>query len=150
MSQYCIRIILVLATGFAVLVQPGALSSQELDRYQVIVECTDTINRYAHTRDQLDAEGHASLFTEDGVMEFGGSITGREAIAQRLRDNDGSAMTRHMSGSIVVSIDDNDGITARERRAQLPCLHRRGHVKVDEHCRDHESRTHGCIQTHCN
>jgi len=112
MSQYCIRIIVVLAMGFAVLVQPGVLSAQGLDRYQVIVECTDTINRYAHTRDQLDAEGHASLFTDDGVMEFGGSITGREAIAQRLRDNDGSAMTRHMSGSIVVSIDDNDGITA--------------------------------------
>ena len=103
----------VLATAFAALGQTGVLSAQEMDRHEVITECTDTINRYAHTRDQLDAEGHANLFTEDGEFEFGGSTTtGREAIAQRIRDNDGSQMTRHMGGSIVVSIDDNGAITA--------------------------------------
>lgn len=108
-----IRTLFVLATTFASLGHTGILSAQEMDRYEVIAECTDTINRYAHTRDQLDAEAHANLFTEDGEFEFGGSTTtGREAIAQRIRDNDGSQVTRHMGSSIVVSIDDNGAITA--------------------------------------
>jgi hypothetical protein len=108
-----IVIVVAIATGVAALASAGVASAQGMDRYKVIAECTDTINRYAHTRDQLDAEGHASLFTEDGEFDSGGgTTTGREAIAQRIRDADRSAMTRHMSGSIVVSIDDNDGITA--------------------------------------
>jgi len=104
---------LLAAASAAFLGQTDVVSAQEMDRYMVIAECTDTINRYAHTRDQLDAEGHGNLFTEDGEFVFGGSTTtGREAIAQRIRDADASQMTRHMSGSIVVEIDDNDGITA--------------------------------------
>jgi uncharacterized protein (TIGR02246 family) len=104
---------LLVAASAAFLGQTDTVSAQEMDRYMVIAECTDTINRYAHTRDQLDAEGHGDLFTEDGEFVFGGSTTtGREAIAQRIRDADESQMTRHMSGSIVVEIDDNDGITA--------------------------------------
>jgi hypothetical protein len=89
-------------------------SAQGLDKYKVIAECTDTINRYAHTRDQLDADAHANLFTEDAVFESGGPpAVGRKAIAQRIRDTNPSAMTRHMSGSIVVSIDDKSAITAK-------------------------------------
>ena len=103
----------VLVSGFAALAQTEAASAQGLDRYKVIAECTDTINRYAHTRDQLDADAHANLFTEDAVFESGGTTTtGRKAIAQRIRDTNPSAMTRHMSGSIVVSIDKNNAITA--------------------------------------
>jgi hypothetical protein len=90
--------VVAIATGVAALAPASVDSAQGLDRYKVIAECTDTINRYAHTRDQLDAEGHASLFAEDGEFEFGGATTtGREAIAQRIRYADRSAMTRHMS-----------------------------------------------------
>ena len=104
----------VVMSGVAALAQTGIASAQALDRYKVIAECTDTINRYAHTRDQLDAEAHANLFTEDAVFESGGTTTnGRKAIAQRIRDTSRSAMTRHMSSSIVVSIDDRNAITAR-------------------------------------
>ena len=108
-----IRSAFVIVAACAALGQPGLLSAQEMDRYQVIAECTDTINRYAHTRDQLDAEAHANLFTEDGEFEFAGATTtGREAIAQRIRDTDSSQMTRHLGSSIVVSVDDDGAITA--------------------------------------
>ena len=104
---------IALAWSVAALAPAGDASAQEIDRYKIITECTDTINRYAHTRDQLDAEAHAALFTEDGVFETGGApAVGRQAIAQRLRDADPNAMTRHLSSSIVVSVEDGGDITA--------------------------------------
>jgi len=104
----------LLVSGITTIAMTEGASAQGLDRYKVIAECTDTINRYAHTRDRLDAEAHASLFTEDAVFESGGApAVGRRAIAQRIRETNPAAMTRHLSGSIVVSVDDNGGITAK-------------------------------------
>lgn len=81
---------------------------------EIVAACTATINQYAHYRDQLDAEGYANLFTEDSVFVFPGiTLTGREAIARRIRDDDGTTSSRHLTGSIVVSVDDDQKITAR-------------------------------------
>lgn len=92
----------------------SASAAPEAPRAAIIAACTETINQYAHYRDQLDAERYGDLFTEDAVFVFPGlTLTGREAIAKRIRDDDGTITSRHLTGSIVVTIDANQTITAR-------------------------------------
>lgn len=107
------------AVGHAAVIAMAAVcasgvTAKEMTPENIVSQCTSTINQYAHYRDQLDAEKWAGLFTENGVFVFPGmTLTGRKAIAKRIRDNDGSTISRHLTGSIDITVDDNNNITAR-------------------------------------
>lgn len=108
------RTIQLTALSVGALCFTGTASAQEMTRFEIISECTQTIQRSAIYRDQLDAERYSNLFVEDGVIVIGSNATeGRDAIAERVRTADPSEMDRHLTGSIVVDIDDSGNITAQ-------------------------------------
>ncbi len=108
------RLIRLTAPGIFALCFSGTASAQEMTRFEIISECTQTIQRSAIYRDQPDAERYSNLFVEDGVIVIGSNATeGRDAIAERVRTSDPSELDRHLTGSIVVDIDDSGSITAK-------------------------------------
>ena len=108
------RQIQLTALSIVALCFTGAASAQEMTRFEVISECIQTIQRSAIYRDQPDAERYSNLFVEDGVIVIGSNATeGRDAIAERVRTSDPSELDRHLTGSIVVDIDDSGRITAK-------------------------------------
>lgn len=100
------KISLAICTAIGLLVASGT-TAKEMTHADIVSQCTATINNYAHFRDQLDAQSYANLFTVDGVFVFPGLVlTGREAIAKRIQENDGSTMSRHLTASISISVDE--------------------------------------------
>ncbi len=108
------RLIQLAALGSIALCFTGTASAQDMTRFEIITECTQTVQRSAIYRDQLDAERYSNLFVEDGVIVIGSNATeGRDAIAERVRTSDPSEIDRHLTGSIVVDIDGAGNITAQ-------------------------------------
>lgn len=92
----------------------GGTNAYAVGKRGIVAACTTTLHEYAQRRDQLDAEGYANLFTEDGVFVFKGqAFTGRKAIAKRLEASDKTLTTRHLVGSIVITPNQQGPITAR-------------------------------------
>jgi hypothetical protein len=119
---------LVVLTAAVTLSASSGYSSYAEDR----AEIEDLQARYLYALDFHDADTYASTFTEDGVLDYGPQVKGREAIrnviagmAKRAADQaaaapqaaaDGSALWpsvgRHNISNIVLKID-GDKATGR-------------------------------------
>jgi len=107
------RLFHALLFSWMALTWSAGVTAKDMSQASIISACTTTINQYAHYRDQLNAEKWGNLFTQEGVFVFPGmTLVGREAIAKRIADNDGKTLSRHLTGSIAVSIDSRKKISA--------------------------------------
>ena len=65
-------------------------SAQPAEAFQTLLdraEIEELVARYVHTLDTRDAEGYASVFTEDAVYEVAGTVyRGRDAIRKIVTD----------------------------------------------------------------
>lgn len=91
--------------GFA----SGVAAQGEPARGEVRQACEDLVLDYAYYRDRLDAEPYAAIFAEDAVLSvLGVDYVGREAIYQRLKEDENPLTTRHMMSTIRI-FDEGDG-----------------------------------------
>ncbi len=68
--------------------------------------CTDLVMDYAYYRDRPDAEGLASIFTEDAVLSVLGQVfNGRGAIRARLQGAEQGPVFRHMMSTIRIFVE---------------------------------------------
>lgn len=114
---------IILLSGIAVLLVAFAVSSRSTqssyaeDRAQI----EDLQARYMFALDFHDADTYASTFTEDGVLDYGPVVKGRDAIRkliagmgknaadQAAKDTSGlrPAVGRHNISNIAIKIDGN-------------------------------------------
>jgi ketosteroid isomerase-like protein len=116
----CVLAVLFLAS--AVSSGPSTQSSYAEDRAQI----EDLQARYMFALDFKDADTYASTFTEDGVLDYGPVVKGRDAIEKMINDmakraaDDAAKDTsgkrpvigRHNISNIVIKID-GDKATGR-------------------------------------
>lgn len=89
---------LLLAVVYPLVLGACAHEGNRLSEADVRSLCQATVDGYAVTRDRLDAQGHADLFTPDGTMTlFGETLKGRAAIAEGLRGRSNGPTVRHMT-----------------------------------------------------
>lgn len=120
------RTIVVLLCGIAALLVASAVSSRSTrtsygeDRAQI----EDLQARYMFALDFRDADTYAMTFTEDGVLDYGPVLKGRDAIRklvtdmaardkeQAAKDTSGlrHAVGRHNISNIVLKIDGNKAV----------------------------------------
>ncbi|HEV3480718.1 MAG TPA: nuclear transport factor 2 family protein [Candidatus Acidoferrales bacterium] len=117
---------IILLSGIAVLLVASAVSSRSTqssyaeDRAQI----EDLQARYMFALDFHDADTYASTFTEDGVLDYGPVVKGRDAIRkliagmaknaadQAAKDTSGlrPAVGRHNISNIAIKIDGNKAV----------------------------------------
>ena len=83
------RLIQLAALGSIAPCFTGTASAQDMTRFEIITECTQTVQRSAIYRDQLDAERYSNLFVEDGVIVIGSNATERPGRDSRTCSNVG-------------------------------------------------------------
>lgn len=65
--------------------------------------CEQTVMSYAHSRDQVDGQKNAALFTPDAVMQFGATkLQGHDEIKAALLDRGPQKFTRHIITSVSI------------------------------------------------
>lgn len=66
-------------------------------------DCINLVTDYAYYRDQYDAVGFSSLFTEDASLTVGNQTwRGRDNIRQRIEGLDSSTTIRHLMSTIRI------------------------------------------------
>ena len=95
------RLLLIITLCFAF--TPAAYAQ---DVYR---DCINLVTDYAFYRDRFDAEGFASLFTDDATLTVVGQTwNGRNDIRQRIKGMDNTTTIRHLMSTIrIVPVDDN-------------------------------------------
>ena len=70
----------------------------------VVTACTALVHEYAYHRDRWDADSYANTFTEDGEVVFpdGRTFKGRETLRQRMRDDGGKTVSRHLMTTVNI------------------------------------------------
>lgn len=86
---------------------------QEQEReQQIVAACTDLVLDYALLRDQGDVDGYTGLFSETGSLTLRGqTITGVDAIRQRMREARNGPRTRHLMSTIRIKPVDESRAT---------------------------------------
>ncbi len=116
----------ILVCAMAGLIFASAVSSRSTESSygedRALIE--DLQARYMFALDFKDADTYASTFTQDGVLDYGPAVRGREAIRKLIADmgkrdqdraaQDGSgrrpAVGRHNISNIVIKIDGNKAV----------------------------------------
>jgi hypothetical protein len=79
------------------------------ERRRIVQDCQDLVSALAQLGDRRDDPAGAALFTEDGTWVRGGRpYRGRIEIAESYQRLPASQVTRHVSASCVVTIQDGD------------------------------------------
>ena len=80
--------------------------------HALIKACTETVNRYAHSRDRLLYDEYGSLFTEDASFQLGEqpAIEGRAMIVEALRNRGPLTPTRHFSQVVDMQVMDEASV----------------------------------------
>jgi len=113
----------ILLCGIAALFVASAVSSRSTSRTSYAedrAEIEDLQGRYMFALDFHDADMYASTFTEDGVLDYGPVVKGREAIRKVIADMGKRApvqaadasdkrpvVGRHNISNIVIKVDGN-------------------------------------------
>ena len=116
----------ILACAIAVLLLAAAVSPRptQTSYAEDRAEIEDLQGRYMFALDFHDADAYASTFTEDGMLDYGPQVKGREAIRKLIADmgkraadeaaKDTSglrpAVGRHNISNIVIKIDGNKAV----------------------------------------
>jgi len=116
----------ILLCGIAAmfLTAAGSSRSSQSSYAEDRAEIEDLQARYMFALDFKDADTYASTFTEDGVLDYGPQVKGRDAIRKMINDmgkraadqaaQDTSglrpAAARHNISNIVVKIDGNKAV----------------------------------------
>ncbi|MEM7277174.1 MAG: nuclear transport factor 2 family protein [Pseudomonadota bacterium] len=89
-----------------------ANSAAEADAFvnrAIIAACKDLVTDYAIARDHGDAEGYAATFAQDGELILpSGSFKGRDQLRQRLTENRGKSVSRHMMSTTQIKVVDTE------------------------------------------
>lgn len=80
-------------------------------RHRVERECARLSVAYARNVDFKDFEGFAALFAEDGVLEAGVRVQGRDTILQGLKQRDEKLRSRHVITNVAIDVVDEDHAT---------------------------------------
>jgi len=115
-------ILVTFAGSFFSAVTPA--SAQSDDSFAERLEIADVIAQYSYRWDSKDAEGFASLFTQDATMERwasgklipGSRLEGRQTIlAYAQESHEGRLADRqtrhHMSGLVFIELTENSALT---------------------------------------
>lgn len=66
--------------------------------------CRQAVVDYAYYWDQGEVADFAAIFTDDATLSLGGNVfTGRDAIAERLRESGGERVYRHLMTTIKLT-----------------------------------------------
>jgi len=95
----------------------------------------DLLARYCERVDEYDIDGMADCFTETAKTDYGpgrgGPVTGRDAIAQRIRVGQAEfRRTHHQLGQCRVWTDDRSG----SRLADVTAWHERWNSNIETAC----------------
>lgn len=97
-----------------VLALAGCVINPQRPSSGIYEACANTVAEYAFTRDAVDTERYAAVFTEDAVFTLrGATTTGRAALVEALITRASGPKTRHLVGSIEITQTGPD--TARGR-----------------------------------
>jgi len=83
----------------------------ESKRREIEWDCTRVCIEYARRVDFKDYAGFAALFAEDGILEAGVRVQGRETILQGLKQRDEQLRSRHVMTNIAIDVRDADHAT---------------------------------------
>jgi len=97
----------VIALSFMLLNAEAQEMSAE-DEWRAKAEIRQLVDKYAFSRDNLDADGYAGVFAENGtLLLFGESYTGREAIRSLSENWNTDSVGMHiMSTSLITLLDE--------------------------------------------
>ncbi len=102
-----ITILLLLAFSGA---QAADMSAEQ--EWVIKAEIKQLVDRYAMARDNLDAQGYANVFTENGTLIINGSPnTGRDVIAARVEAANQSSIGMHIMSTSQITIIDESNAT---------------------------------------
>ncbi len=89
-----------------------ANSAAEADAFvnrAIVAACKDLVTDYAIARDHGDADGYAATFAQDGELILpSGSFKGREQLRQRMAENRGKSVSRHMMSTTQIKVIDSE------------------------------------------
>ena len=78
----------------------------------VITACQQTIFGYAHSRDAIDLDKNAALFTENATLKIGETrLSGRAEIKASLADRGPKQVTFHVISSASINIEEDESIS---------------------------------------
>ena len=88
-------------------------AANEMSEAEIITACQQTIFGYAHSRDAVDLDENAALFTVDATLRIRDTIlSGQSEIKAGLADRGPKQSTRHVITSVNIDIDDDKNIGA--------------------------------------
>ena len=87
-----------------------AADLSEQDEWMIKAEIKQLVDRYAMSRDNLDAVAFANTFTENGTLIIGGQpYSGRDVLQARVEGANQDSIGMHMmSTSEIMVIDENN------------------------------------------
>ena len=88
----------------------GDLDPAACQEKRIIDACSETVQRYAYSRDRLLYDEYADLFTDDAVFQIEGypAANGKQAIIESFKQRGSGSFTRHFSQVVNIDvIDDN-------------------------------------------
>jgi len=88
---------------------PPSLAQTSATKQGIINACMETVQNYAVYRDQLDAEGYTSVFTETGTFLFGEkTFNGRTELRSYINNQPEDIQTlHHITTKQINVIDDH-------------------------------------------
>ena len=108
--KYILNFVAVTLSLVLVTAQAADLSAEE--EWRIKAEIKQLVDRYAMSRDNLDAEGYAGVFAEDGTLFlFGESYTGHDDIASLSESWDVDSVGMHMMSTSQITIVDESNAT---------------------------------------
>lgn len=80
--------------------------------WQIKAEIKQLVDKYAMSRDNLDAVGYASVFAENGTLIIGGQpFTGRDVLQARVEAANQESVGMHIMSTSQISIIDDHNAT---------------------------------------
>jgi|SaaInl5LU_22_DNA_1037371.scaffolds.fasta_scaffold47181_2 hypothetical protein len=102
----------VAVTLSLVLVTAHAADLSAEDEWRIKAEIKQLVDKYAMSRDNLDAEGYAGVFAEDGTLHlFGESYTGPDEILSLSENWDVDSVGMHIMSTSQITIVDESNAT---------------------------------------
>ena len=86
----------------------------KLSEAEIITACQQTIFSYAHSRDDVDLDANAALFTADATLKIRNmTLSGRSEIKAGLAERGPKQATRHVITSVSIEINEGENVSGK-------------------------------------
>lgn len=109
-----------------------AADLSEQDEWMIKAEIKQLVDRYAMSRDNLDAVAYSNTFTENGTLIIGGQpYSGRDVLQARVEGANQESIGMHMMSTSEITVIDENNATGIHYATVYGAIPGEGHPEGD-------------------